>query len=114
MYFIGFLFFRPLCWVFIAAWVFSICDVQASHCGGFSCGRVQALGQVGFSSCGMQSQFPHGTWDLLGQGIEPVFLALAGGLLTTGPPGKSKVILDTPTSKFIFHYFPLQLWLLSP
>ena len=98
MYFIGFLFFRPLCWVFIAAWVFSSCgkqgllsscDVQASHCGGFSCGRVQALGHVGISHCGTQSQSPRGMWDLLGQGIELMFLALAGGLLTTGPPAQS-------------------------
>ena len=54
MYFIGFLFFRPLCWVFIAAWVFSSCgkqgllsscDVQASHCGIFFCCEAQVLGK---------------------------------------------------------------------
>ncbi|KAJ8782467.1 hypothetical protein J1605_010175 [Eschrichtius robustus] len=28
-------------------------------------------------------------WDLLGPGLEPVSPALAGGFLTTGPPGKS-------------------------
>ena len=28
-------------------------------------------------------------WDLHGSGIEPVFPALAGGFLTTAPPGKS-------------------------
>ena len=27
-------------------------------------------------------------WDLPGPGIEPVFPALAGVFLTTGPPGK--------------------------
>ena len=30
-----------------------------------------------------------GTWDLPGLGMEPVFPALTGGFLTTGPPGKS-------------------------
>ena len=30
-------------------------------------------------------------WDLPGPGIEPVCPALAGGFLTTGPPGKSLV-----------------------
>ena len=30
----------------------------------------------------------HCTWDLPGPGSEPVSPALAGGLLTTGPPGK--------------------------
>jgi len=29
------------------------------------------------------------TWDLPGPGIKPVSPALQGGLLTTGPPGKS-------------------------
>ena len=32
---------------------------------------------------------PFGMWDLPGSGIELVTLALAGGLLFTGPPGKS-------------------------
>ena len=27
------------------------CDARVSHCGGFSCGRAQALGHPGFSSC---------------------------------------------------------------
>ena len=29
---------------------------QASHCGGFSCCRAQALGHVGFSSCSVWAQ----------------------------------------------------------
>ena len=28
-------------------------------------------------------------WDVPGPGLEPVSPALAGGFLTTGPPGKS-------------------------
>ena len=27
-------------------------------------------------------------WDLTGSGMEPVFPALQGGFITTGPPGK--------------------------
>ena len=30
----------------------------------------------------------HGTWDLPGPGIKPLSPALAGGFLTTVPPGK--------------------------
>ena len=50
-------------WVFVAAWTFSSynkrgrlsgCGAQASHCGGFSCCRAQALG-MGFSSCRSQA-----------------------------------------------------------
>ena len=31
----------------------------------------------------------HGMWDLPGPGLEPLSPALAGGFLTTAPPGKS-------------------------
>ena len=50
------------------------------------CG-VQALAP-GLSSCGSQPWLPCGTWDLLGPGIEPVSLALGGGFLIPGPPGR--------------------------
>ena len=32
-------------------------------------------------------------WDLPGPGLEPVFPALAGGFLTTAPPGKPQIIV---------------------
>ena len=84
------------------------CGAQASHCGGFSCCRAQALGALAsvvvarglsscglralkhrLSSCGARAQLLHGMWDLPGPGVEPVAPALAGGFLTTAPPGKS-------------------------
>ena len=40
------------------------------------------------SSWGAGTSLPHGIWDLTGPGIELVSLALTGGFLTTGPPGK--------------------------
>ena len=42
-----------------------------------------------FSSCGSRAPLLHGMWDPPGPGLEPVSLSLAGGLLTTAPPGKS-------------------------
>ena len=42
----------------------SSCGARASHCSGFSCGGVQALGHVGFSDCGIRAQLPQGMWDL--------------------------------------------------
>ena len=42
-----------------------------------------------FSSCGSRAQLLHGMWDLPRPGLEPVSPALAGGFLTTAPPGKS-------------------------
>ena len=41
------------------------------------------------SGCGAQAYLLRGTWDLHGPGIEPVSPALAGGFLTTAPPGMS-------------------------
>ena len=84
------------------------CSVWSSHCGGFSCCGARALGSrasvvvaLGLSSCGSRalehrlsscgtwaSLLP-GTWDLRRPGLEPVSPALAGGFLTTVPPGKS-------------------------
>ena len=40
------------------------------------------------SSCGSRAQLLRGMWDLPGPGLKPVSPALAGGFLTTAPPGK--------------------------
>ena len=40
------------------------------------------------SSCGSRAQLLRGMWDRPRPGLEPVSPALAGGLLTTVPPGK--------------------------
>ena len=82
----------------------------SSHCSGFSCCGAQALGTRasvvvarGLSSCGSRAlerrlsnhgsraQLLRGMWDLPGPGLEPVSPALAGGFLTTVPPGKPKM-----------------------
>ena len=87
-----------LCWAFTAAcglsWLWeqgllSSCGVGASHCSDFSCFRAQALGCVGFSSCGAWAQVLYGTRDLPRPGIRHVSSALPGRFLTSGPPGKS-------------------------
>ena len=40
------------------------------------------------SNCGSRAQLLRGMWDLPRPGLEPVSPALAGGFLTTAPPGK--------------------------
>ena len=40
------------------------------------------------SSCGSRAQLLLGMWDLPRPGLEPMSPALAGGFLTTAPPGK--------------------------
>ena len=51
------------------------------------------------SSCGARAQLLCSMWDLPGPGLEPVSPALAGGFLTTVPPGKP---LKSVTLKEIF------------
>ena len=52
------------------------------------------------SSCGTQALLLCGMWDLPGPGLKPVSPALAGGFLTTAPPGKSLTFkLDRVTSR---------------
>ena len=46
--------------------------------------------RAGFSSCGAWAQLLRGMWDLSGPGIESMSPALAGGFLSTAPPGKSQ------------------------
>ena len=47
------------------------------------------------SSCGARASLLRGMWDLPGPGLEPTSPALAGGFLTTVPPGKSiSIVLD--------------------
>ena len=94
-----------LLWVFVAACRLSLVmasrgysslQLQASHCGGFSCCGAWSLGAWasvvaahGLSSCGPRSQLLRGMWDLPRAGLEPVSPTLAGGFLTIGPSGKS-------------------------
>ena len=92
------------------------CSARASHCSGFSCSGAWALGTPALvvaarglsscgqralerrlSSCGTRAQLLHSMWDLPGPGLKPVSNALAGGFLTTVPPGKS--LLRTPGTR---------------
>ena len=43
----------------------------------------------GFSCWGTQASFPHSKWNLPRSGIKPMPPASAGGVSTTGPPGRS-------------------------
>ena len=79
------------------------CGAQASHCSSFS---LWSTGSwcAGFSSCGTRAlehrlssggaraQLLLSMWDLPGPGIKPVSPALAGGFLSSAPPGKSLCI----------------------
>ena len=110
-----------ICWVFVAERVLSLAEASGGYsslwCAGFSLQWLLLLRStgsrcVGFSSCSTQAQqlwlvgsrarlsscgtrayLLCGIWDLPGAGIEPMPPALAGGFLTTAPPGKPLYIL---------------------
>ena len=93
------------CWVSVAVQAFLQLRRAGLHAGcgarsrgGFSCCKAQTLGHVGTGPWGtgsvvavIQARWLRGAWDLPGSGIKPVPPALAGGLLTTEPPGKPYV-----------------------
>ena len=47
--------------------------------------------------------------DLPGPGLEPVFPALAGGFLTTAPPGKPKILFDVDHFKVFIEFVTILL-----
>ena len=67
---------------------FSSCGSQAPERRLSSCGSWGLERRL--SSCGARASLLRGMWDLPGPGLEPVSPALAGGFLTTAPPGKSQ------------------------
>ena len=76
-------------WVFwhCSEWgLFSRCGARASHWGGCAFCRAWALGLIGSVVVVHRLSCPV-TWNLCGPGIEPMSRALAGRVLTTGPPG---------------------------
>ena len=62
--------------------------------------------RAGFNSCGTQASLLRGLGDLPRPGIEPVFPALAGRFLTTGPLGRSVIFLIGPVGRDPFCLLP--------
>ena len=91
---------QGLLFVVVHGLLIAVACLVAEH--GLQVHRLQQLWHVGFSSCGSRAlerrlsscgaraQLLHGMWDLPGPGLEPTSPALAGGFLTTVPPGKSR------------------------
>ena len=71
---------------------------------GFSSCGSQGL-ERRLSSCGARAWLLCGMWDLPGPGLEPGSPALAGGFLTTAPPGKPlmvRLIVEKLSNLFSF------------
>ena len=95
-------------------------DTQASEvvaCGLISCGsralehRLSGCGSRALehrlSGCGSRTLLHSGMWDLPGPGIEPVSPELAGGFLTTRPPGK-----PSPSLWYVWRF--IKEWVQKP
>ena len=81
-----------LCWVFVAARAFLRlwrAGVTLVVVCGLPLAAASLAAERGLSSCGARPSLPHSMWDLPRPGMEPASPTLAGGSLTTGPPGKS-------------------------
>ena len=63
------------------------------------------------SSCGARAYLLCGMWDLPGPGLEPVSPALAGGFLTTAPPGKPDLTdFKKKQSRTSKKYMTIKFW----
>ena len=74
------------------------CGVHSSsRCAGLSLSRPliaeHRLQTRRLSNCGSRAELLRGMWDLPRPGLEPAFLALAGRLSTTAPPGKPQPLV---------------------
>ena len=74
------------CAGFSSWWLLLLRSTGSRHAGLSSCGS-RAL-ECRLSSCGARAQLLRSMGDLPGPGLELVSPALAGGFLTTAPPGK--------------------------
>ena len=91
-------------------------SVQASYCSGCSWGGAQALAR-GLQSRGSQALErglsrvvppPLGRGNLPGAGIEPVFPALAGGLINDWTAMEAHYVLNESPLVDFLHLYPLK------
>ena len=103
------------CLRFSLRWLLLLWSTGSRRAGFSSCG-TRAFSSCGsralerrLSSCGTRASLLRGMWDLPGAGLEPVSPALAGGFLTTAPPGKSSTSFLMPFLAFnlSFHVAPI-------
>ena len=77
------------CAGFSLRWLLLLQSTGSRHVGFSSCGS-RAL-EHRLSSCGAPAQLLRSMWDLPRPGLKPMSLALAGGFLTTAPPGRPQL-----------------------
>ena len=84
---------RGLLLVVVRGLLVAVASLVAEHgleaCGLTNCGSLALERRL--SSCGTRALLLHGLWDLPGPGLKPASPALAGGFLTTAPPGKPRI-----------------------
>ena len=91
-------------------WILLLWSTGSRRMGFSSCGSWALERKL--SSCGAWTFLLSSMWDLPGPGLEPVSPALAGGFLTTLPPGKCLSILYPVVFPTRFESFLMVLCLL--
>ena len=84
-------------------WLLWLQSTDSVHMGFSGCSSWAP--ECRLCSCGAQVQLFHGMWNPPRPGTEPVSLALQGGYLTTGPPGKPSALPSCCQNNFILIVF---------
>ena len=100
------------CTGFSLQWLLLLQNTGSRSTGFSSCGS-QAL-ERRLSSCGAWAQLLRSMWDLPAPGLEAVSPALAGGFLTTAPPGKPRPWTFNTVHLIKSHQLSAQLNPVSP
>ena len=89
----------PCCTQAFFSWgkrgLFSSCDVQTSHCAGFSCGEAWAPGRAGFSSSAHGLSCPTASGIFLDQGLNLCPLHRQGDSEPLDHPESLPTVLET-------------------
>ena len=81
----------------LGTWASVVVACRLNSCGSWAL-------ECRLSSCGTWAELLHSMWDVTGPGLKPMSPALAGGFLTTVPPGKSLEVVFC-RSFFPFFFF---------
>ena len=84
----------------------------AFHCGGFSCCRARALGNIEFSRCGLGPSLLQGMWDLPESGISPCVSCIGRWIFYHWATSEARVIFQFSSIQFTSLQLLSHVWLL--
>ena len=88
------------CTGFSSRWLLLLRSTGSRLVGFSSCGSRALERRLGI--CGARAWLLRGMWDLPGPGLKPMSPALAGGFLTTVPPGKAPFLFMAESYPIVY------------